>query len=167
MIIKNGYSNFKLEILEYCDKSNVIAREQFDMDLLSPEYNLNKTAGSRFGSKHSEETKRIMSENQKGEKNPMFGVLGENNPRFGKKHSEETLNKLRAYTPSETTREQISKKLGYLVEVTDTFTNEISVYHSIGKAADALGSSPTTVSRYIKDGKLFQDRYQLVVYPNN
>jgi group I intron endonuclease len=67
-LIKHGHSNFKLEILEYCDKSNVIVREQAYMDLLSPEYNLNKTAGSRFGSKHSEETKRIISAKLKGEK---------------------------------------------------------------------------------------------------
>jgi group I intron endonuclease len=79
-----GYSNFKLEILEYCDKSNVIVREQAYIDLLSPEYNLNKTAGSRFGSKHSEETKRIISEKLKGEKNPMFG----------KNHSDETRKKM-------------------------------------------------------------------------
>ena len=45
-LLKYGYSNFSLEILEYCDSSNLIEREQFYMDLLRPEYNILKTAGS-------------------------------------------------------------------------------------------------------------------------
>lgn len=53
-LLKYGYSNFTLEILEYCEPSNVIAREQFYLDLLCPEYNLLKTAGSRLGYKCSE-----------------------------------------------------------------------------------------------------------------
>lgn len=89
-LLKNGYSLFKLEILEYCELADVIEREQYYIDLLCPEYNLNQIAGSRFGSKHSEETRQKMSENRKGGKNPMYGVLGENSPRFGLKHSEET-----------------------------------------------------------------------------
>jgi len=89
-LLKYGYSAFSLLILEYCDLLSVTKREQYYIDLLCPEYNLNQIAGSRFGSKHSEETRQKMSENRKGGKNPMYGVLGENSPRFGLKHSEET-----------------------------------------------------------------------------
>ena len=39
-LLKHGYSNFRLEIIEYCDPSNVIEREQYYLDLLNPEYNL-------------------------------------------------------------------------------------------------------------------------------
>lgn len=49
-----GYSNFSLEILEYCEPSDVISREQYYMDLLKPEYNTLKTAGSSIGFKYSE-----------------------------------------------------------------------------------------------------------------
>ena len=56
-ILKQGYSNFRLEILEYCTKENVISREQYYIDLLKPEYNLNSTAGSRLVSIHSKEKK--------------------------------------------------------------------------------------------------------------
>ena len=45
-LLKNGYSNFSLEILEYCSPENVILREQYYMDLLKPDYNILKTAGS-------------------------------------------------------------------------------------------------------------------------
>lgn len=52
-ILKHGYSSFSLEILEYCDRDKAISREQYFLDLLNPEYNILKKAGSRLGSKHS------------------------------------------------------------------------------------------------------------------
>jgi len=60
-LIKHGYSNFTLEILEYCDKDKVIEREQYYLNILKPNYNLLKTAGSRHGSKHSDSTREKMS----------------------------------------------------------------------------------------------------------
>jgi group I intron endonuclease len=56
-LIKYGYSNFKVEILEFCNKDEVLAREQHYLDLLKPEYNILTAAGSSLGYKHSEETK--------------------------------------------------------------------------------------------------------------
>jgi hypothetical protein len=55
-LLKYGYSNFKLEILEYCNKENVIIREQYYIDLLKPEYNILKFASSSYGYKHSEKS---------------------------------------------------------------------------------------------------------------
>jgi group I intron endonuclease len=55
-LLKYGYSNFKLEILEYCEPKDVIKREQHYLDLLEPEYNQLKIAGSNLGYKHTEET---------------------------------------------------------------------------------------------------------------
>lgn len=47
-----------------------------------------------YGKRHSEETKRKMSEERKGEKNPMYGKgderVGEKNSFYGKKHTEES-----------------------------------------------------------------------------
>lgn len=48
-LLKNGHSNFKLEIIEYCELSVLIEREQYYIDLLNPEYNILKTAGSLMG----------------------------------------------------------------------------------------------------------------------
>ena len=59
-LIKYGYSNFQLEILEYCEPSNCIDREQYYIDLFKPEYNILKTAGSKLGSKHSVEKKLVL-----------------------------------------------------------------------------------------------------------
>lgn len=55
-LLKHGYSYFKLEILEYCPAEGIRAREQYYLDLLKPEYNILKTAGSSLGFKHSEES---------------------------------------------------------------------------------------------------------------
>jgi group I intron endonuclease len=52
-LLKYGFSNFILEILEYCDKNNVIEREQYYMDLIKPQYNIVEIAGSTLGYKHT------------------------------------------------------------------------------------------------------------------
>lgn len=60
-LIKNGYSNFKLEILEYCELDVILEREQYYLDRFNPEYNILKIAGSFRGFKHSYDTKKVMS----------------------------------------------------------------------------------------------------------
>lgn len=48
-LLKYGYEKFRLDILEYCGKSECINREQFYMDTLSPYYNICSKAGSSLG----------------------------------------------------------------------------------------------------------------------
>jgi hypothetical protein len=55
-LLKYGYLNFSLEIIEYCEPNLLIEREQYYMDLLKPEYNICKVAGSTLGKKHTKET---------------------------------------------------------------------------------------------------------------
>jgi group I intron endonuclease len=85
-LLKYGYSNFSLEIQEYCDSLRTIKREQHYMDLLKPEYNILSKAGSSLGHKHNEETNAKM----RGKNHPMFGRTGKNHPMFGYKHSDIT-----------------------------------------------------------------------------
>jgi group I intron endonuclease len=59
-LVKHSYSNFSFEILEYCDPSSIICREQHYIDLLNPEYNVLKIAGSNLGFKHYEKTMAIL-----------------------------------------------------------------------------------------------------------
>lgn len=57
---KYGEAAFEFIILEHCSKDKLIEREQYWIDYLNcinPNgYNANPTAGSRLGTKHSEET---------------------------------------------------------------------------------------------------------------
>ena len=48
-LLKYGYSNFSLVILEYCDILGVIEREQYYIDSLNPTYNICKLAKSSQG----------------------------------------------------------------------------------------------------------------------
>lgn len=88
-LLKYGYSNFQLEILEYTSPEKAIEIEQYYLDLLnesseSLNYNILKKAGSRLGYKVLEETKEKLR----------IANLGVKNPNFGKSHSKETREKI-------------------------------------------------------------------------
>jgi NADH-ubiquinone oxidoreductase chain 3 len=66
-LIKYGYSNFRLEILEYCDTKVLRERENYYLNSCNPEYNLIQKANSmpsRLGYKHREDTKLKISKSQ-------------------------------------------------------------------------------------------------------
>ena len=69
-LLKYGYSNFTLEILETINIANLsfeeakvllLDREQYYIDLLNPKYNILKSAGSNLGMVLSPETREKMS----------------------------------------------------------------------------------------------------------
>jgi group I intron endonuclease len=175
-ILKHGYSNFQLEILEYCTKENVISREQYYIDLLKPEYNLLKKAGSILGFKHSLLSKKKMSVSAQGRKHTeetkkliSLATKGINNPNFGKTHSEETkalisLARLGKSLLSESMKEKMSEERGTALRVIDLITNETSVYTSITKAAKAMGVTQPPLSRRVKNTQgsfIVKKRYQV------
>ena len=125
-LLKYGYSNFQLEILEYCEPSKCIEREQYYIDLLKPEYNILKTAGSRLGSKQSVEAREKISLSLRGNKRSVGGQ--------------------RSVIPC---------------IVKDVVTDVNTRYESITLAAEALGSGPKALRKYIKKNskKPFKGRY--------
>jgi group I intron endonuclease len=120
-LIKYGYSNFSVTILEYCYKSVLNIREQYYFNILNPQYNILKIAGSSRGFKHSKETKTKISKSLKEfykkekSKSALFGRThteetrklmsmclkkaknnnNNNNPFFGKTHSKDTIELMR------------------------------------------------------------------------
>jgi len=137
-ILKYGLENFSLEILEYCSKENLLEREQYYLDTYSPEYNILKIAGSSQGYIHNENSLMKISSRQ---------------------ISEETLNKMRSRIQSPETKIKISKAIGLLVEIINTETKEIILFHSKKEAAKYLNTSDSSVGRYIKSGKIFANKY--------
>jgi hypothetical protein len=133
-LIKNGYSNFKLEILEYCEIDILIEREQYYLDRFNPEYNILKIAGSLRGFKHSEATKEIMS------------LLKKDNI-----ISNET--KLKIATT-------LSK--GEYVMVKKNETGEILSFISIRKAAEFIVMHPSYLAKTIKLSKFYSSSEFLV-----
>jgi len=115
---KYGEENFIFEILEEVfDKNILIEREQSYLDKLQPEFNICQKAFSWFGNKHTDKTKKKMSDKRIGKtlseetKTRMsISRIGDKNPNYGNKnnnikpeklsfkgfsHSEESKNKLR------------------------------------------------------------------------
>jgi hypothetical protein len=73
-LLKHGYPNFSLTILEYCEPSKYLEREDYYFQLLKPEYNTAKKPGSPMsGRTHSDESKKRISETKKAKNNPMYG----------------------------------------------------------------------------------------------
>lgn len=93
-LLKYGYSKIKLEILEYCSPKDVIKREQSYIDLLQPESNILKLAGSLWGYKHSDETRSKISKQGLKRADEVWSKLS--TARQGLKHFDETRAKMSA-----------------------------------------------------------------------
>ena len=62
-LLKYGYSAFSLEVLVYCDRSELMVQEKCYIDVLNPEWNILKVPGSPSrgsGWKHTAETLSFM-----------------------------------------------------------------------------------------------------------
>jgi hypothetical protein len=123
-LLKYGYSNFSLTILDICDKDSLMSREKHFFEVYSPEYNILKTPGSPSrgsGWTHSEAT----IENMRIAATKKLKI-----PEF--------LTKLSKGQPS-----------GIEVEVTDLETNTTTSYHAIRAAARALNIDKRYIENYI------------------
>ena len=161
-LIKHGYSNFSLIILEYCEPSKCLIREKHYWDLFNPEYNLAKDPTAPFsGRKHSDKTKTKMSDALTGENHPMFGKTGENHPNYGKTHSDETKT-IMSEAKKGKPRAEGAGKPSQKVEVFDKKTNKTTTYNSISEAARALNlSNHKIITNYIlrNQKKLYKGIY--------
>ncbi len=142
-ILKYGYSKFTLEILEYCDPKDVIKREQYYLDLLKPEYNILKTAGSSFGRVHTAESKAKITLALKGELNPMFG----------RKHSDES-RKIMSDKKLGKPRPSGSGTPPQKIEVIDNENNTTTIYNSIAEAGKTIGVKPALISQYFSKNQI-------------
>jgi len=133
-LFKYGYSNFSLEILEYCDPELCLKREKHYIDLLNPDYNISQHPSSPFlGLIHSKEALAKMSIIKQGIKKSIRHKLN-----------------LSLADPSK-----------IKIEVTDLTNNETTIYHSMRAAGKALGIHVTSINNYIlrKQTKPYKGRY--------
>lgn len=65
---KHGKDNFLFEIIEYCEPLKCIEREQYYIDTLKPNYNIDLKAGSRLGAKMSKESCEKIGKAHKGQR---------------------------------------------------------------------------------------------------
>jgi group I intron endonuclease len=191
-LLKHGYSNFSLEILEYCDPDTVVSKEQYYFDVLRPEYNILPSAASRYGSKHSPETIAklkgrtwTLTPEQKAHQLKYLKILYAN-PEFRTKQIEQSkiynlsqahqehLKKLNSSQEHQEHLKRIWSLISHQVEVLDTLTNETTVYTSISEAARAIGVSHASISAAFKRQKekgvstiLIKKRYKITKLSRN
>jgi len=154
-LLKHGYNNFSLDILEYCSSDKLLIREQYYLDLLKPEYNICKTAGSTLGFKHSEVTKAKLSVYNKGINNPNYGKKhtyetrlkisinnkGTNHPLYGKEHKDETKKKI-----GESLK---SRNLSRSIKIFDELNNLIKEFPNITSTAKYFNKSIWTIYKHL------------------
>lgn len=178
-LLKYGYNNFSLEILEYCEPLVLLMREQHFLVAIQPEYNLLKLAGSLIGYKHSEKSKLKMSISKKGFKHTELTKA-----KISKNliHSEETKIKLRSYRHTEEAIAKIkASSLGrkmseeakakiranhpkaLKVQVLNIETNITMEFLSIYQTAKYFYTNHTTIRNYIKSKKLYRSIYMISV----
>lgn len=177
-LLKYGYSKFKLDILEYCKPQELTKKEQYYMDLLSPEYNVLKTAYSSLGYKHTEKTlKRIRSNLEKLNLSKSIGVRITNLETNVSKEYASLTEAAKSLNTNKTTLKEyiLNSKLfkdiyklesnlsasnydsNYLnhpnskkIEVIDLELNTVTSYDSIRAAARVLGIGYDSIAKYLK-----------------
>ena len=133
-LLKYGFSNFSLEILEYCNSEDLLKKEQYYLDTLKPEYNIAEIAGSILGYKHSEESLKKMRN----------FIL-----------SDEVLAKKKLATKNAT----IARSIPIIVK--NIKTNEISEYVSLSAASNAIGVTKSAISQALINNTIIKKTYIL------
>lgn len=189
------HSAFSLHIIEYIDitslsseeaRIKILEKEQFYLDIIfltnkDNIFNINPTAGSSLGYKHSPESLAKIS----GKNHPMYGkthsaeslalmseaLSGENNPMFGKSHSAETLAKMssahKGKTHSAITKTKMSAAKGTIIYVYNAHGILVNSFCSGKEAAKYFECSYMTIYRYTDKNKLFRDQWILSSSENN
>jgi len=128
-LLKYGYSNFRLEVIEYCSKEELLQKENFYFSIFNPEYNILEIAGSNSGFKHDADTKELMR-----------------NARLGKKLSPEHITKMR-----------LSVATSKRILLTNMTTGEVISFSSQNQVAKHLGISAITVGIHLKENRVFKN----------
>lgn len=174
-IEKYNLGNFTFRVLEYICDENKLANNKKLTDLETEYiakfdfknlYNFKKISTSMLGYKHTEEALLKMIERFKIKKNhPMFGKThtdetknliskpGEKNPMFGKNHTEATKALI----------SKNMKKYPFGVGIYDLNYNLIKNFNNNAELARYFNVSKTTIGKYIKTGKLFNNIYYLKI----
>ena len=168
-LFKYGHDNFILEILEYCDKSILLEREQYYLDKLKPEYNILKFAYSMLGYKHTASSIEKLKTKKVSPEHKLLLSLTHKN----KIVSDETRAKLSAAISdfrrknplSEEKLMNIKKKTiereGVPVSVLNTQTNEVKEFTNKTEAGKFLGVTRHAITNSINRNAPIKKIYQI------
>lgn len=133
-LLKYGYSNFSLEILEYCDSSECIKKETHYIEKLKPEYNIQLFPST-----------------------PMLGVKRREDTIANLKKSLTGLSKSDQHKLNLSLADPGSTQ----IEAMDLVENKTTVHQSMRGAARELGIQPITIVKFISNGQVkpYKGRY--------
>ena len=161
-LLKYDQSNFCFLILEYVEPVSLTARETFYITHIMPYYNVLKQGYSSLGYKHTEETKKLLSElaNNRVHSDKTKGLIarafiGENNPFYNKNHSVES--KLR----------MIEAKSTHPVYVYNSFKELLVIFPSVNILAKNIKSNHPTLVNNIKQQTIYRGEWYLSNKPYN
>lgn len=142
---KYGREAFDFEILETIDiddniKDKLLKREQFWIDNLKPEYNILLVAGSNLGYRHTEETKKKISESTTGVKKSEEHAKHIREGQSGRVLTEEHKAKL-----SEAARHRKSPSNHAIISIDGV------IYNSLKEASEATGVKYNTIQKRLKN----------------
>jgi group I intron endonuclease len=167
-LLKYGYSNFNLSILEYVDGQNLskedikillLEKEQMYINTLKPDFNILKIAGSPLGRRLSKNARDLLSKSRKGKYD------GIHNPMFGRIHSLETKLSLSSINTGinnpmfgRTGDNNILSKKVYIYEK-DNLTNLFKEFSSYTEAANFFECHRKTIYRYIDKNIYYKNKW--------
>lgn len=155
-LLKYGVDAHIFNIVEECSFEDLLCRERYYQDfydVLNGGLNLKLSSCGDNKSVHSEETRKRIGDAQRGEKNHMYGKVGELNPLFGIPLTEEFKKKLRKKKTYKT-RHQNSKL------VLDTQTGIF--FFSIKEAAEAYNIVFSSLRSMLNENNPLKNKTNLI-----
>lgn len=161
-LLKYDQSNFMLLIIEYVETENLAIRETFYITHLMPYYNVLKQGYSTLGYKHTEETKKLLSElasnrthSDKTKSLIAKALTGENNPFYNKSHSRESIVRM------------IEANSAYPLYVYNSFKELLVIFPSVKTFAKEVKANHYTIISFIKNQTIFRGEWYLNNIPYN
>jgi group I intron endonuclease len=150
-LLKYGFENFKLEIIEYTTEEEIVDREQFWISELKPIYNLVTVVDGNYTYTHTDESREKMSNSQKARfADPEQRKQLDDLHNSWAKSSDNISQLLEAQKNWFSKPENREKSLPFLkrkkVRVFDVQTKSETVYLSLTEAAKAMGCSRSTLN---------------------
>lgn len=163
---KYGKENFYFEILAYCPKEYLIKLEQWFLDNLKPEYNIQKIAGSNLGYKHTESTKKKLSLKRIGIKPSTESIEKQRQKMLKFKHKLESIEKMKIIKKLQgsnhtlKSKKKISDNNSIPIVKLDKEKNIIARYESLKDAALKNNVNPRTIYLNCRGKTKRQQKYK-------
>lgn len=152
---KYSYDKFYLIIIEYCNKDELVEKEQYWINTLNPTYNVLNTAYNSIGYKHTEEYKVLMSElaklrthTEETKYKIKDALSGSKNTFFGKKHTQESIL-------------NIIQSKSSVVYLYNEYKELMYVFKSVSELSKLIKSNPSSIKRFIESGYLFRGNWYI------